>query len=117
MPLKAIVLEAQLTRFTTRADRSLSFSGVTPELETAEKVALMEMQGLNVRLLVEPMDFDVSAKVEVKNKLETKSPSQRLRDVLFVLWKQSGEQGAFESFYRDGMHNFIESVKSKLTPE
>ena len=47
----------------------------------------------------------------------TKSQSQRLRDVLFVLWKQKGGKGDFESFYRVNLEKFIEFTKSKLTPE
>ena len=45
---------------------------------------------------------------------ETKSPSQRLRATLFVLWKQKGGKGDFEAFYRDNMEKAITRVKNLL---
>ena len=45
---------------------------------------------------------------------ESKSPSQRLRAALFVLWKQRGEKQDFEVFYRDKMEKFLDQVKSRL---
>lgn len=46
-----------------------------------------------------------------------KSQSKRLRDVIFILWKQKGERDDFESFYRVYLEKLIEFTKSKLEPE
>jgi len=115
--MKAIVTQAQLTSFSSRADKSLGFRGVTPELQPAEAVALMAMQGLNVRLLIEPMDYESDGKTEVKSKLDGKTPSERQRAVLFVWWKQEGEPGMFQDFYRTKMEHVIEGLKNNLNPE
>ena len=46
---------------------------------------------------------------------ETKTPSQRLRAVLFVFWKEvKGGKGSFDDFYRHTMEKYIENVKEKL---
>ena len=46
---------------------------------------------------------------------QIKSPSQRLRAVLFVYWKEvKGGQGDFESFYRAQVERIIEQYKDKL---
>ncbi len=45
---------------------------------------------------------------------ESKSPAQRLRATLFVLWKQRGSKGEFEVFYRANMELAIERVKKLL---
>jgi hypothetical protein len=45
---------------------------------------------------------------------EGKTPSKRLRAVLFVYWKQKGEQGDFEDFYRAKMNELTEYIKTKL---
>jgi hypothetical protein len=45
---------------------------------------------------------------------ESKSPSQRLRNCLFILWKQKGKEGDFDGYYRARMENIINSVKEKL---
>lgn len=46
-----------------------------------------------------------------------KSPSQRLRGVLYRLWEQSKSRAqgqTFELFYRSYMERLIESIKEKL---
>jgi len=46
---------------------------------------------------------------------KTKTPSKRLRDVLFVAWKQNSEgYEKYEDYYRYKMDMFINHVKSKL---
>lgn len=46
-----------------------------------------------------------------------KTSAQRLRATLFVLWKQRGEKGDFEVFYREYMEKLIDFVKGKLEPD
>ena len=48
---------------------------------------------------------------EFKN---TKTPSARMRAVLFVYWQQLGGEGGFETFYREKMEMMINWVKEKL---
>lgn len=43
-----------------------------------------------------------------------KSPSQRLRAVLFIYWKQKDSKDDFELFYRRWMERAIENIKQKL---
>jgi hypothetical protein len=44
-----------------------------------------------------------------------KSPSQRLRNTIFVLYQQSGPMDiTFDEFYRRKMEQFISAVKSNL---
>lgn len=115
--MKAILLEnAQLTGFSSSADGGLRFRGVTPELSKTEAVALMELHNLNVRLLIEPIDYEPEAKVVVDKDLHNKTPSQRLRAVLFVMWKQSGRDLDFSSWYIHEIDKIIEGIKNKLEP-
>lgn len=50
--------------------------------------------------------------------LDLASPSQRLRSVLFVLYKSETEKGRyaglFEAFYNEHMEKLIEFIKKKL---
>jgi len=50
-------------------------------------------------------------KVEFKGE---KSPSQRLRNVIYVYWQQQGSKGSFDSFYKKQINNKIEKVKNLL---
>lgn len=120
--MKCLVTDAILTSFSSRADKSLGFRGVTPELSSAEKALFMDMQGINVRLLIEPKDYASDGKREIKNPLSHKSPSERLRAVLFVLHKQLTEKKklenqSFDEFYTRQLESVIESYKQQLEPE
>jgi len=47
---------------------------------------------------------------------EEKTPSQRLRGVLFILYEQNKKEGqTFDEFYRQYMERLIDNIKSKLT--
>lgn len=45
---------------------------------------------------------------------DQKTPSQRLRNTIYVYWEQSGKPGTFDEFYKKKMEVVIEFVKSKL---
>lgn len=45
---------------------------------------------------------------------DQKSPSQRLRNVIYIYWKESGEPGDFDTFYKQKMESVIEFIKAKL---
>lgn len=114
--MKAIRTEAQLTSFRSRADGSVGFSGVTPEMSSTEKVALFDLQNVLCELLVYPKDEKDAEMLEVRKELEGKSPQSRLRAVMFVWWKLEQASGVqpFESFYGTQMEKIIESVKRKI---
>lgn len=111
---KAIRVEVQFTGFSSRADGSLGFRGVTPELSTDEKVAMMDLQGLLVDMMAYPKEDRDAELVEVKKDIDCKSPSQRLRSVLFLLYKQSEDSSTFQIFYDRHMEKLINHVKAKL---
>ena len=52
---------------------------------------------------------------EIKHEESDKSPGQRLRNTLYVLWEHEGKPGTFESFYLSRMEKIIDWVKEKLT--
>lgn len=114
--MKAISLESQLTSASTRADGSLSLRFSTPELDASEKTAVFEIQGKNVKLLIQPMDGEPDELIDVKQEFETKTPSMRLRACLYRAWEQAGKPGEWEDFYRHKMEFYIRDVKSHLQP-
>ena len=44
----------------------------------------------------------------------SKSPAQRLRGCLWVLWDKEGRKGDFEAFYCQKMENSINALKEQL---
>jgi hypothetical protein len=51
---------------------------------------------------------------DVKIDKGEKTPSQRLKSVLYVLWKQSDQKKTPDEFYKYYMDKIIESIKEKL---
>jgi hypothetical protein len=43
-----------------------------------------------------------------------KTPSQRLRAAIFVYWKNKGEKGEFDDFYKKQMNRIINRIKESL---
>lgn len=112
-----VILPAILSSVKSRADRSWSLGFSTRELAGEEASALMSMLLQEGHLL-----FSTTSGVEEKDIPEAKAdaglgkktPSQRLRGVLFIYWQQRGEKGRFETFYDEQMEHLIEVVKEKL---
>lgn len=104
---------AIITSIRSKVDRSIGFSCETPELNNEEKAEFFGLQGLNLNLTIEPTDTDEKETMEIKTEMDEKTPSQRLRSVLFLLFKQQGGDD-FNSFYRKTMERCIEQFKSKL---
>lgn len=113
---RALRFEAIVTSVRSRVDGSLGLGVVTPELLTEEKVALMDLQNVLCELLILPKDEKDVDMLKVDKELVHKSPSQRMRSVIFLLWKQTGEEVPFEVFYGQTCEKIIEHLKSKLPP-
>lgn len=112
--MKAINTEAVITSIRSRRDKSLGLSMETPELTSSEKAEFMNLQGINLDVFFNPKDEPGAPELKIDKEVSTKTQSQRLRAVLFVLWKQEGEKDKFEDFYRDRMEKFIDWIKEKL---
>lgn len=111
--MRALKTNAIITGIRSKVDRSLGLTISTPELSTHEKSMFLELQGLNVNLLIEPIEgSDELHKVD--NNFEGKTPSQRLRSVLFVLWSQTSKDVDFEIYYKQQVEKVIDHIKSKL---
>lgn len=101
-----------------KADRSWKLVFETRELKGEEVKILADNYQGEGWLLFKPNG--TIAEEEVPQDIAdsgAKSQSRRLRDVIFVLWKQKGGKGDFETFYRVYLEKLIEYTKSKLEPE
>ena len=112
--MKAINTKLIITSIRSKADGSLGFSAETPEYTIEEKVAFMGLQNQNLTALFEPMDEETEDTVYVDKDVENKTQSQRLRAVLFLLWKTRGSEGEFRDFYHQQLENIITKVKTLL---
>ena len=56
--------------------------------------------------------------IDIPEETDDKSPSQRLRAVLYVLWEQQWKErfSTFALFYAHYMEKIIDQIKEKLEP-
>lgn len=112
--MKAIKCKVIINGIRSKVDKSLGLSLSTPELTIAERSEFMELQSVECIALFNPIEGKASELMEVKSEVSTKTQSQRLRAVIFLLWKQEGENGTFEEFYRVKTELIIDWLKDKL---
>lgn len=115
-----ILIPAILTKFRSLADRTLSITFETNEptpeqfLQIAQCLQNAGFLAFNKDVFkTEQLNLIEETKAEYDDK--TKTPAKRLRDILFVAWKQNSEGfNDFENYYRSKINKFIEHIKSKL---
>ena len=112
--MKTIQTQAIIDGIRAKKDKSLGLTISTPELTVQEKALFMELQGLNVTMLITPSDEPQLEEYKIDSDLEQKSQSQRMRNVLFILWKQNPKGIEFQDFYKEQMEKLIEFLKSKI---
>ena len=104
---------ATFDAYSSRADGSLGLRFSTQEINASHLADIHAHARLFGWLLFSENDVQ-SGDVPKEEAYEHKTPSKRLRDVLFVLHHQHALAGDFEVFYREKMEKFIEMVKSEL---
>jgi hypothetical protein len=100
-----------------RKDRSVSirFSS-TLELGTVEFAELDRLTPSTGWLLFSANEFDDTDVPTEDAPGDDKSPSQRLRSVLFIDWQQNTDRSEdFKAYYRRKIESLITKVKERLT--
>jgi len=117
-----IELKSQIEAIQTRKDNTLKVVLGTQELSPTECGKLFALMNKLCSIGIAPNDLTPeeietlqNAKLSIDDVPNGKTPSQRLRAVLFVYWQQH-ETGfdKFDTFYQDYMEKRITNIKSKL---
>lgn len=115
--MRLVSLPVIFQKMNPRVDRSWVLSFETRELFGKDVEELANRLGTE-GYIVHSANDDITAKdVPIGNAnsgLDGKSPSQRLRNALYVLHSQSDSKLTFEVYYASQMERLIESVKSRL---
>ncbi len=113
-------LQAVLDGVKTLKNNTLKITLETQDISSFSSEELAELFKLNDKLIwavfketpVKAEDIKIE---EVKEFKTDKSPSQRLRASLYVLWEQSGKPGDFQTeYYPKQMNKLIDFIKEKL---
>lgn len=107
------LVNAEVGTVSSRPDGSVAFRVITAELRPSEAGLVLQFHGKACRVTIHPHEGEPESVVTVATERDVKSPSERLRNVLLVHWKQSGSEGDFPSFYARQMERIIEGYKTK----
>lgn len=117
-----LVIPVQLESYRSLKDRTIKLVFETGE-PTPEQMASIQSSLMRAGYLAFNSnaftDGQIESLKEVKADYEDsgKSPSQRLRNVLYVWWKEHNQgYEVFNDFYIHYIEKFINHVKSKLDP-
>lgn len=108
----------QAIRGTQLADGAWKYQMWTPELLPEQVAAMAELSSKPGWFVCKPNELTIEdipvgdAPVEQ----DVRTPSQQLRGRIYRLWESMGSEGDFESYYRQIMHKFIETINRRLEP-
>lgn len=110
-------LPGSISKITTMADNGIRVQFDTQEVQPEVAAELFNQKGkLGWFIFHEKQirEIDLDKLPDVKTDAGEKTPAQRLRSVLYVLWQQSNTQISSEQFYREKMEDIIEHLKTKI---
>jgi hypothetical protein len=118
MEIQIIQFPAELVSYKTYATKSnvqVSFE-LQEALEPEHIAKLLAGKGMTGWLVFSPQGRVTVEDIPEAPVRETgsKTPSQRLRAVLFVLYKEMKRSESFESFYEGYIERVIDNIKLKL---
>lgn len=110
-----LTLPAYLTGFSSKSDGSASVRFSTQELSSEDFSTLKKyLNEFGYLMFKESVISENEIPKEEPLEDDQKSPSKRLKAVLFVLWKKTGEKDDFDKYYRRQMEKVIQTIKNKL---
>ena len=119
--MKPIIIPAYIEGLATRSDKTLKIVVGTQELQPSDVGRLFSLNGRLAYIAIKEEAFDPNetALIEglnvTKEEAKNRSPSQRLRAILFVLFKENARgHENFDSFYSQHMEQLIQHFKEKL---
>lgn len=108
------LVNAEIGTVSSRQDGSVCFRVISAELRPSEAGLVLQYHGKACKVTIQPHEGAPDSLITVTTERESKSPSQRIRAVLFILWKQDGQPGTFDAWYENRMNLIIEKLKEKI---
>lgn len=103
--MKLNLKNCEIGTVTTTKDKWMKVVIYTPEMSAVDMALLFEATKTGI---VDDMDIDYTQ--------EGKTPSERLRNVMYAVFMEEKRMWLFENYYRDEMESIINRYKSKLPP-
>jgi hypothetical protein len=107
---------AQIDKITAKNDRTLSITIGTQEMSPSDSAYLFSL--LEKQIWVAFAETQLTKEdlniPEIQVEKGRKTPSQRLRDRMFVYWKEMKKEGKFDDWYEDVLEEIGAKYLSKL---
>ena len=118
--MTGLLLPCIVSSIRTRVDGSLNVCMETQELSPMKAGELFGFRGKPSMLYLSLKDTISQKEIDQVNAIDAefggKTPSKRLRDVLYILFTQQPDgYTEFDEFYKFKMNQITEHLKSKLT--
>jgi hypothetical protein len=116
--MNGALLSVYVENITTRKDKTVKITLGTQELDPQKAGDLFQLLNRLSVAYISPKDIDQD-EIDLVDKVDAewggKTPSQRLRNVLYILFTEN-PQGFkdFDSFYRFKMESTIDELKNKI---
>jgi hypothetical protein len=110
-------LPLTIEKVSTLKDKGLKITLETAELSAQEKAEVFNLMdkaiwGAFAETEIRAEDLNIPDFVPTEKK--DKTPSARLRAVLFRYWEQHPQTDYFDTFYKKQIERIIDNIKSKL---
>ena len=112
-----ISLASTISGIRTLADQTVRLTIDLQETSPEQIAELFRLKGGYGHFLFKEKpvtEEDTKDLPEIKVDRGDKTPSQRLRGVLYILWEQTKSSQSFEQFYLERMSQLTEMIKEKL---
>ncbi len=115
------IFQGIIEKIETRADRTIKITISTQEITPDYKTKIFEFHQEFCEILLsssplKPQEIEEAGKnIDPSASTNIKTPSQRLKSVLFLLFQQDNRgYKDFDSFYKTKMEEIINNFKAKL---
>lgn len=116
--MKNLFLPTILQPISRRKDRSSVLKFETRELSPEEVLILLALEGTEGWLTFSPNQEEVETPDEVAKVDDLKTPSTRLRNALYRVYKHETDNGKyvgiFQNYYADKLEKFIKHTLAQL---
>lgn len=118
--MDGLLLPVIVTQIRSKVDGSISVAIETQELSPSKAGELFSLRGKVAMMYLSPKDVVTQKEMDQVNSINTdmpagKTPSKRMYNVLFILWKQDNEgYKDFNLYYISKMEKYINSLKENI---
>lgn len=114
---KVIQVPAILKGVSTLADGGVSMRFTTGEMTSEQMTTVMEFAGTYGWCQFSSQELHEVPKESPNREAGAKTPSQRLRSTLYVLYQDKYSDQVFDTWYAKTMERIIDRVKKELPPK